>query len=340
MEKNCILIDWLAVTFREFKTPYEVIESLQFREDIQFQSMPGRYYYKYRLSFGGIHILYGHKNDNQDYPMLELSGQGCREFETFSSFGLDNLLALCAEPKLYHISRVDIAFDDHTGIFDISQVCKDSFEGNYCCRSCNTTIYDKIRKRLHGLSCMFGTKSSDIYLRIYDKARERGLNDGQHWIRCELVLKQDRAVEFVRNALPLGQKYRGIIYNYLRFCVPSGDSNKRRWETRQYWLDFLDNAEKISLFTRKDIDYNLSRLSRYVFHQAGNSIDTYIRCEGLINFLEKLLDRESRLNPRQKYLIEQSRLLIADNKPVTREVLEALDTNFTIITQKAEEYKL
>lgn len=338
--ENCILIDWLAITFRDFKLPAEVLEFLQLRDDITFQSMPGRYYYKYRLSFGGIHILYGHRNADQDYPMLELSGQGCREFETFSSFGLENLLALCADSKRYHLSRLDIAFDDHSGIFDISEIVKDSFEGNYCCRSCNCTIFDKIRKHLHGFSVMFGTKSSDLYLRIYDKARERGLKDAQHWIRCELVLKQDRAIEFVKNSLPLGEKYRGVINNYLRFCKPSGDSNKRRWKTRQYWLDFIDEAGKISLFTKKDIDYNLSRLSQYVFHQAGNSIDTYIRCEGLINFLEKLLDRESRLSPRQKYLIEQSRLLISENKPVTREVLEAMDTNYSIITQKAEEYNL
>lgn len=199
MNENCIIIDWLALTFREYSSPAEVLEFLQLRDDIIFQSMSGRYMYKYRLSFGGIHILFGHRNPDQDFPMLELSGQGCREFETYSSFGLENLLSLCTDTKRYHLSRVDIAFDDHSGVFDISEVCKDTFEGNYCSRSCNATIYDQIRKRLHGFSVMFGTKSSDIYLRIYDKARERGLKDGQHWIRCELVLKQDRAIEFVKN---------------------------------------------------------------------------------------------------------------------------------------------
>lgn len=336
--ENCIIIDWLAITFRDLKSPSEVLELLQLRDDITFQSMPGRYMYRYRLSFGGIHILYGHKNEDQDFPMLELSGQGCREFETYSALGLETLLMLCTDSKSYHLSRVDIAFDDHTGVLDITQICKDTFDGNYCSRSCVSTIYDEIRKRLHGFSVMFGVKSSDMYLRIYDKARERGLKDGQHWIRCELVLKQERAIEFVKKPLPIGEKFRGAINNYLRFCVPNSDSNKRRWETRQYWLDFIDNAEKISLFSKKEVDYNLSRLSRYVFHQAGNSIDTYIQCEGLINFLEQLVDRGSKLSPRHKYLIEQSRLLITNNKPVTREVLEVLDKNYSIITK--ENYKL
>lgn len=338
MLENCFLIDWLALTFREYSSPAEVLEFLQLRDDITFQSMAGRYMYKYRLSFGGIHILFGHRNPDQDFPMLELSGQGCREFETYSSFGLENLLSLCLDTKRYHLSRVDIAFDDHSGVFDISEVCKDTFEGNYCSRSCNATIYDQIRKRLHGFSVMFGVKSSDMYLRIYDKARERGFKDGRHWIRCELVLKQERATEFVKNPLPIGEKFRGAITNYLRFCVPSSDSNKRRWDTRQYWLDFIDNAEKISLFSKKEVDYNLSRLSRYVFHQAGNSIDTYIRCEGLISFLEQLVERGSKLSPRQKYLIEQSRLLIQDNKAITRDDLEVIDKNYSIITK--ENYKL
>ena len=97
---------------------------------------------------------------------------------------------------------------------------------------------------------------------------------------------------------------------------------------RDYWQKFLDNAEKISVFSHKDIDYNLCRLNRYVFGQAGNSIDTYIKCVGLVQFLDDLIRRESRLNPKQKYLIEQSKLLIEQGKPVDEAIIEELSHNF------------
>lgn len=58
----------------------------------------------------------------------------------------------------------------------------------------------------------------------------------------------------------------------------------------------------------------------------------------MISFLEQLVERGSKLSPRQKYLIEQSRLLIQDNKAVTRDVLDVLDKNYSIITE--EMYKL
>lgn len=166
-------------------------------------------------------------------------------------------------------------------------------------------------------------------MRIYDKAIERGYKDGRHWIRCELVLKQDRAINFVKLEDPLGVKFRGVVHNYLRFVTPNEkDTNKRRWQMRKYWSDFLENADKITVYARKDIEYNISRLYRYVFCQSGNSIDTYIRCFGLNKFLEDLLKRDTKLTPKQKYLIEQSKLLYEQGENITEDVLNSLAANY------------
>lgn len=318
------------MTFRaEGITPYDIIEMLDFKQQLDFKELPGRYYYRNRLSFGNIHIYYNHCVKEQDYPLLEMSGQGCREFETFSNLTFDNLFNLAKDTKKYHMVRLDIAYDDHIGIFDIRHIVKDYFERNWVSHSVKGELTDSISRNLDGFSIMTGKKSSDIYMRIYDKAIERGYKDGRHWIRCELVLKQDRAVNFILCPEPLGTKFRGVIHNYFRFVTPSKkDVNKRRWKTSKYWQNFLNNAEKISVYTPKDIDYNLSRLNRYVFGQAGNSIDTYIKCVGLVGFLDDLIKRSSRLNPKQKYLIEQSKALIEMNEPVTEDILEILQEGF------------
>lgn len=115
---------WLAITFRrKGETVHSVIKQLCFPDDIHFQEFPGRYKYGKRLSFGNIDIYYDSINKEQDYIMLEMSGQGCREFETFSFLNLDDLVAMCQHnSKDYHLCRIDIAFDDHTGIFDIKKI--------------------------------------------------------------------------------------------------------------------------------------------------------------------------------------------------------------------------
>lgn len=321
--ENCILVDWFAMTFREPDiTVYDVIRALGLREDINFIEMPGRYYYRNRLTFGNIHIYYNHAVAEQNFPMLELTGQGCREFETFSSYNFDYLFELAKDTKKYHMSRLDIAYDDHEGLLNIKEIMLDGFNNNYVSNSNIVSLHDEKRHHLDGFSLITGSKSSDMYMRIYDKARERGFTDGRHWIRCELVLKQDRATNFIMNEEPLGVKYRGVIHNYFRFVSPNKkDLNKRRWKTRRYWRKFLDGVEKISVYSKKEIDYNISRLHRYVVHQSGNSVDTYIRCVGLNAFFEKLLKRDTKLTPRQKLLIEQCNLLYEQGEEITEETI-------------------
>lgn len=340
--ENIILIDWLALTFRGGDghsdwSLVEIVDFLQFKQAIDFQEMPGRYHYRKRLSFGNIHIYYDSMKSESNYPMLELTGQGCREFETFSDLGLSDLVNLCAEkPDLFHIVRLDVAYDDHTGVFDIKKIVDDHYKGNFISPSSNGYDQCSYNGLLKGFSSFFGSKSSDIYLRIYDKAIERKYTDGRHWIRCELSVKQDRAVAFVRNPEPLGVKFRGVIHKYLRFVTPSkSDSNKRRWKMRKYWSDFLDGAEKISLFTKKEIDYNLSFLHKYVFNQAGNSVFTYIQCVGVTAFLEELLGfkddgklKTRTLNTKQKYLIQQCKLLCDSNNAITKETLDELEKQY------------
>ncbi len=342
MDENIILIDWLAFTFRGGDghsdwTVSEIIDFLQFKKQIDFQELSGRYHYRNRVSFGNIHIYYNSMKSESNFPMLELTGQGCREFETFSELGLEKLVDIVtAKPNLFHVVRMDIAYDDHTGVLDITKIVTDHFHRNFVCPS--TKGYDMCSYDgpLNGFSSFFGSKSSDIYLRIYDKAIERKYTDGRHWIRCELSLKQDRAVQFLKNEKPLGEKFKGVIHNYVRFITPSKtDFNKRRWKMRKYWSDFLDGSEKISVYSKKDIDYNLSFLHKYVFGQAGNSIFTYIECVGVTTFLEELLGfnekgelKNRKLNTKQKYLIQQCKLRCDSNKAITKEEIDEIEKSY------------
>lgn len=63
-------------------------------------------------------------------------------------------------------------------------------------------------------------------------------------------------------------------------------------------------------------------LGHYVFKQAGNSIDTYIKCQGLISFLDNILKRDSRLTPHQKQLISKFRDQMNDKDIISEEMID------------------
>lgn len=330
-QENCILIDWFAISFRDpLVTVHDIIKLLELSFGFdEWKQLPGRYHYHDRLSFGHISIYYNNIKPECDFPLLEMSGQGCREFETFSKLGFDRLFELAKDSEKYNMSRLDLAFDDFSGIFDINQIYEDYRSGNWVSKSTRGQgSFDMHRREKDylGYSIMTGSKSSDLYMRIYDKAIERGYFDGRHWNRCELVLKQDRAYTFIRNPAPLGEKFRGVILNYFRFVKPSKkDSNRWRWKMREYWDNFLGTVEPISVFTPKTIEYNLPRLHHYVMEMAGNSVDTYIRCVGLYDFFDHLLKRGTRgLTPQQRFLVRQCDLMDREKKRFTVEELQKI----------------
>lgn len=330
--ENCIIIDWFAMSFRDpLVTVRDVVKLLSlplgFEEWKQF---PGRYHYRDRLSFGHISIYYNNVKPDCDFPLLEMSGQGCREFETYNPAGFRHLFELAKDSEKYHMSRLDVAFDDLTGIFDIQRVYDDYRLGNWVSNSKRGQgAFDMHRRNKDhlGYSIMTGSKSSEMYMRIYDKAIERGFFDEDlHWVRLELVLKQDRATNFILNPVPLGEKFRGVISKYFRFLTPSKtDSHRDRWKTRQYWLDFLGAVDPISVFTPKTIEYNLPRLHHYVMEMAGNSVETYIRCVGLYDFFDNLLKRGTKgLTPQQRFLVKECEHSARENKRFIAEELQKI----------------
>ena len=156
----------------------------------------------------------------------------------------------------------------------------------------------------------FGSPKSDTLIRIYDKARERNCPEGEHWIRCELQLRRERAAAFVQLPQAIGEAYCGVVMNYLRFVEPmEGDINRWRWPIKGYWADFLCNANAIRIYQAPGMEYNLDRCRRYVMHQAGNAIDAYIQIVGVGYFLEELHKRPVMRNPKYDRLVTEYQAL-------------------------------
>ena len=84
-------------------------------------------------------------------------------------------------------------------------------------------------------------------VRIYNKALEQGVDFP--WFRVEIVLKKDRitmAVPFLRQNVSYA--FAGILTNYFR-PLQSLKGQKCRSPTANYWVKFLGDIEKITLYS-------------------------------------------------------------------------------------------
>lgn len=328
MSENIILVDWFSFTFKEMDL--QTVIGWLGLNSIDWVDCKGRDGYRSAKFYGGIRINYDGGMVMTNVGLREMginvnfSGQGCRQYETSGNRPLHQLVNDVATIPTANITRLDIAFDDvdhdGDGLLDVQKIERLARRDRYISKFGNRSgewsgkHSDGSEKNPLAYSVYFGSPRSDVRFRIYDKAQERGGLD-YHWVRFEIQLRNEPALNFIKQDGAIGYKFYGMINNYLRFIVPSKtDTNRRRWASPEWWTKFLAHTEKISVFTRKDVDYNLSRVERYVYHQAGNSIRTLIECVGWFKFREMLNAQEQELNPNQQKLIAEYKQIAEDKK--------------------------
>lgn len=129
-EKDIVLYDWLSFTSKTH-TPEDLIAALGL-SSCPWQEIKGAHGYRDRKYFSCISIHYNGREDMGVW--VEMSGQGCRTFETLSRVGWDALFSFIDTNHL-KITRLDVAFDDHSGILNIRDIVEDTQEGNFVSKS-------------------------------------------------------------------------------------------------------------------------------------------------------------------------------------------------------------
>ena len=299
MNTNKVIYDWVSIT-SQIHSPLNLIEVLGLKK-MAWEQTKGAHGYRDRLYYDGISIHYNGRPEMGVW--LEMSGQGCRVYETYSAHC--DYDALFAEVKdnagQMNITRLDVAYDDHEGMLDLDRICADTLAENYIAQS----DFWEVTQSSKGQCVYFGAPTSKVRIRIYDKARERGLKDGSHWVRVELQLRDDRARLFTALPYLLGQNWSGVLYKYLRFLSPSEDTNKSRWEMTDYWADLLWFASALSIYEKPGVDYNILHCENYVYNMAGNAVSSLIQCYGIEEFMKKLGERKIRPNSKYSRLIDE-----------------------------------
>ena len=84
---NLVMYDWVSITSK-IHSPQNFIELLGM-QDVSWELVKGARGYMDRLYWGSISIHYNGREDMGVW--LEMSGQGCRSFETFGNGDYESL---------------------------------------------------------------------------------------------------------------------------------------------------------------------------------------------------------------------------------------------------------
>lgn len=241
-----LLIDWLEYTLLDDNNLTEALSFIGCDPERMEELPKGGLGYKSQLYFNYIRAYF---NGNKGMGVhIQASGKGCRYLEAANIDLWDLIINLSQKDKI-NLTRVDIALDTDFDIlskllFSINNKLMISKSRSIRC------ISQMVDGQMTPQTLYFGSRSSDIMIRVYDKAQEQG--QPEPWYRIEAVLKKDRIYNFV----PYLQKdklqaYKSLLYTYIR-PLEVLKLNKSRSPPAQYWLDFLGAVDKISLFTQPE----------------------------------------------------------------------------------------
>lgn len=332
-QNNVFLIDWITVVFHNVSVSW--VQSLLGLNDpsVPWETVQAfRNGYPCRTSYRNINILWGADEerfytnsgtksaaDKVRHDMgicLDISGKGCREFENIPGNSWIKFFQEIGNRDFKTtVTRLDIAYDDHVGTLDLYRIAQDVRDRNYTSPSKKSMIIwsDDQEVDIQGLTVSVGSRSSDVLIRIYDKAAEREFGDERHWVRCEIQLRHERCWAALAEILKhqhIGRTAAGILRNYLLFRDPQGctDSNRSRWPVADYWDKVLMDMERVRLWISPGEPYNFSKTERHMLHQYGQALITVAEINGdLGSFLDACRKLYPNLNKKYQNAIDDVR---------------------------------
>lgn len=170
--------------------------------------------------------------------------------------------------KLIKVSRVDIAFDDYE-FYAAQDVLSLWNCGKISSHFKSSEIRQKEDNKIcTGFTAYFGSRKSNVFLRVYDKRLEQNCLDLDRWTRFEFQLKDDKALAFLSKGL---KEYQFDFDNYCRGLF------YKFFEIKDdLFSDFLENASCIKIGRPTKKQKTMESVVLWLLHTAGPSIRTVI----------------------------------------------------------------
>lgn len=216
------------------------------------------------------------KNLVSDTPFNSKAVEMPFEF-THITYFLSNVVA-----KAKNISRLDLAVDDYTDDFFTVDDVLELVQSGRCISKFKSFKYDFSKKisslNYTGKTLYFGSRQSNVFLRIYDKALEQKL-DNVKWVRWEFELKNEMAINSIDSIIvfqSLPTFVFSLLKTYLRF-INLDNERRTRCSTYEVWEKFVGNADKVKLYVKpevKDIEYVKEWFDTYIGPTLAKIVDS------------------------------------------------------------------
>lgn len=323
-----MMIDYIRIRFPTTDVKNVVNNILKLKLEYMIHEDYGFYSYSEHYVIGNIFVLVS--QDIEKGVLIELKGQGCRQFENFLlaqhrswyDFLLDALLAGGV------MKRIDLAINDMTGILDIKELtnkcnneeCISVFRNFKSYRSGELVRRDE--KIGMGNTLYIGSLKSEVYFCIYEKDYEQyikldiPIDEAKIKNRFEIRLKNERAYHAAVDLLANRDAERiafSIINRYIRFVDKKKDKGRSEWKINEHWNYFIgEGREKLKLTTSPE-PYNIHKTLNWLSRQVAPTLKTIKRLDVLnnITLIEDLI-KYTNLTDRHKKIIEQNSVNIED----------------------------
>lgn len=238
--------------------PYEVLVIIGLDTSLFNEFQYGFSGYRKSLRFGNICVYYQGREGMGCH--VEMSGQGCRQFESsFPEKPWTELFKTALSVNV-NFTRLDLAIDNVDGGLSLVKITDALKDHEKQIRSrfgeWRQILKGSFREgeKITGETIYLGSSKSHTMFRIYNKAQESGI-DGD-WIRFEIQLREKRAQETAKlfSTETIGSLACGIINNYFA-VINADDSNISRCTLQDWWSAWLQSTEKITLTTEKAIKF-------------------------------------------------------------------------------------
>lgn len=298
-----LIIDWFSFTgsFSSWNSAVEFLGLSQYYDD--FIECPANDFYTEAIRFNDIVIKRGNRNKIDSY-MIELKGRGCRSFETYSEFTLDEYLLPMVYSMGFNVCRIDLALDLQGHKITIDKFVNAYDKGLYKSKAKFTTLIRSDNKGIIGYSLYFGVQGANTRINIYDKRAERQFDDTvDSWVRFELRLRHRNANNFLyqycESDESIGYLFWGVVNNYLCFLKKSNDKNENRWPSAPWWDKLRQHSEKISVFTQPGVEYDFSKYEHDIIKQCGSRIKFFLSSHSAFELWQRIEKSDISLNEKQ-----------------------------------------
>lgn len=317
-----------------------VIEEVLLMDFESFYEKPtGLFGYFVMYEYDAIRVLLSKNGDDRGI-LIELAGQGCRNYEYVLNELDQKWLDFFARCLVVDgvVKRIDIAINDYIEYFSIEEIVKKRKKQEFDSRFKKSRVIDSTNDSeevSEGITTYFGTRNSLVYFCFYQKNYEVAnrekipVEDVDIKNRYEIRLHSAKAHKFIQFYLEdtfLLRSARSVISQQLCFFTIKRDGSYEIWDKWQRFIGATKYVD-LSMKIKKPSFERKLRWLGYFCAQAMKMADIAGGQEGF-NYLNYLI-KDVELSAQNKkilawHLAEQQEILSKKGRLIAKETGEII----------------